>query len=77
MKWTILDAKKYADALAYSLTELGVAPGDAVASLLPADAPEAHALQLAAGVSGVVFCAVDPARVAACGDSVPILLLSF
>mmetsp|Transcript_7831 Transcript_7831/g.23294 ORF Transcript_7831/g.23294 Transcript_7831/m.23294 type:complete len:241 (+) Transcript_7831:252-974(+) len=59
MKWTILQAKRYGDAIAYALGEQGLGPGDAVASLLPSDAPEAHALQLAAGVSGVVFCAID------------------
>mmetsp|Transcript_10149 Transcript_10149/g.31287 ORF Transcript_10149/g.31287 Transcript_10149/m.31287 type:complete len:221 (+) Transcript_10149:846-1508(+) len=61
MKWTVKDAKRYGDALAAGLAEMAVGPGDAVASLLAPDAPEAHCAQLAAAVSGVVYCAVDPA----------------
>lgn len=61
MKWTIGDVKRYADAFASGVGELAVAPGDAVASLLRADAPEQHCAQIAAAASGFVFVAVDPA----------------
>jgi len=61
MKWTIADVKKYADAFGSGLGELAVAPGDAIASLLKPDAPEAHCAQIAAAASGFVFVALDPA----------------
>ena len=61
MKWTVCEAKKYADGLAAGLGELAVGNGDAVATLIPGDAPESHCGQIAAASAGFVYVSIDPA----------------
>lgn len=61
MKWTILDVKKYADAMASGLHEISVKEGDAVASLVAADMPESHCGQICAAAAGYVYVQIDPA----------------
>lgn len=61
MKWTVGETKKYADGFASGLGELGTQAGDAVASLIAADAPESHCAQIAAASAGFVYVAIDPA----------------
>lgn len=60
MKWTIKDAKKYGDALASGLSEIGFGPGDSVATRLGATRPEKHCALFAAATAGLTLVSIDP-----------------
>eukprot|EP00518_Triparma_eleuthera_P002899 CAMPEP_0182463790 /NCGR_PEP_ID=MMETSP1319-20130603/7949_1 /TAXON_ID=172717 /ORGANISM="Bolidomonas pacifica, Strain RCC208" /LENGTH=298 /DNA_ID=CAMNT_0024663375 /DNA_START=234 /DNA_END=1130 /DNA_ORIENTATION=- len=55
MKWTFGELKKYSDALANGMLELGIAPKSTVLTWLPPDTAEQHVLQLACARAGIVL----------------------
>lgn len=55
MKWTVSEVKKYSDALASGLIEIGFEPKDTVLSWLPPDTAEYHILQLACARGGFLL----------------------
>lgn len=61
MKWTFGELKKYSDALASGLIELGIRPKDTILSWLPSHTAEQHVLQLACSRAGFVLATLDSA----------------
>lgn len=59
IKWSIKDAKKYGDALASGLREIGFGPGDSVATRLGATRPEKHCALFAAATAGLTLVSID------------------
>merc|ERR1719506_134757 len=55
MKWTFGELKKYSDALANGMLELGIAPKSTVLTWLPSDTAEQHVLQLACARAGIIL----------------------